>query len=229
MDASTSCRITYTNPLTKETTAVELDRRLNLGRKPRKPGLVIAADDDYVSANAIEVKRSPDGIQVGNCSTHSYIEIRTSQGLRVVFPGEHLVMPTGATIMLRGSAFIHRIEIELADIGKRAQNSTGTKRLVEKFEIAEERRPALVLLCAAHFFPERFGHSPLKASEIAKMLSAQGQRVTAKAINNKLQRTRADIEAHTSEYIDDREALVSYLVRFGYVTLSDVRAQLVAS
>ena len=221
--SSQSCKVIFKDPRTNETIVVEVDKRLNIGRAPKQPGLVIAKDDEYISANAIEVRSNSEGVQIGNTSTHSYIEIRTPQGLRVLFPGEQLLVPTAATVLLRGHTYIYRVEIDPGVLRVAQIKRTGTKRIFEPFVIAEERKSTLVLLCAAHFFPERYGQSPLKASGIAKMLTERGQKVTTKAVNNKLQRTREDIEAHTGDYVDDREALVNYLVRFGYVTLADVK------
>lgn len=213
----------FKDPRTSETIVVEVDKCLHIGRAPKQPGLIIAKDDEYISANAIEVRPNSDGVQIGNTSTHSYIEVRTPQGLRVVFPGEQLLVPTTATVMLRGHTFTYRVEVDPGVLRVAQINRTGTKPVNEPFIIAEERKSTLVLLCAAHFFPERYGQSPLKASDIAKMLTERGQKLTTKAVNNKLQRTREDIEAHTGDYVDDREALVNYLVRFGYVSLTDVK------
>ncbi len=221
--SSRSCTVIFKDPQTSKITEIEVDKRLNIGRAPKQPGLVIAQDDEYISANAIEVRSNSDGAQIGNTSTHSFIEVRTLQGLRVLFPGEQLLVPTAATVMLRGQTFIYRIEIDPGALRAAQIKRTGTKRIFERFTISEERKPTLVLLCAAHFFPERYGQSPLKAREIAKMLTERGQKLTTKAVNNKLQRTREDIEGHTGDYLDDREALVNYLVRFGYITLTDVK------
>lgn len=224
--SSQSCTVTFKDPQTSETIVVEVDKRLNIGRAPKQPGLIIAENDEYISANAIEVRSNSDGVQIGNTSTHSFIEVRTPQGLRVLFPGEQLLVPTAATVMLRGQTYIYRIEVDPGVLRVAQIEKTGTKRIFEHYKISEERKPTLVLLCAAHFFPERYGQSPLKASQIAKMLTERGQKVTTKAVNNKLQRTREDIEGHTGDYLDDREALVNYLVRFGYVTLTDVKGLL---
>ena len=224
--SSQSCTVTFKDPKTSATIVVEVDKRLNIGRAPKQPGLIIAENDEYISANAIEVQPNSDGVQIGNTSTHSFIEVRTPQGLRVLFPGEQLLVPTAATVMLRGQTYIYRIEVDPGVLRVAQIEKTGTKRIFEHYKISEERKPTLVLLCAAHFFPERYGQSPLKASQIAKMLTERGQKVTTKAVNNKLQRTREDIEGHTGDYLDDREALVNYLVRFGYVTLADVKGLL---
>ena len=224
--SSQSCTVIFKDPKTSETIVVEVDKRLNIGRAPKQPGLIIAENDEYISANAIEVRSNSDGVQIGNTSTHSFIEVRTPQGLRVLFPGEQLLVPTAATVMLRGQTYIYRIEVDPGVLRVAQIEKTGTKRIFEHYKISEERKPTLVLLCAAHFFPERYGQSPLKASQIAKMLTERGQKVTTKAVNNKLQRTREDIEGHTGDYLDDREALVNYLVRFGYVTLTDVKGLL---
>ena len=224
--SSQSCTVIFKDPKTSETIVVEVDKRLNIGRAPKQPGLIIAESDEYISANAIEVRSNSDGVQIGNTSTHSFIEVRTPQGLRVLFPGEQLLVPTAATVMLRGQTYIYRIEVDPGVLHVTQIEKTGTKRIFEHYKISEERKPTLVLLCAAHFFPERYGQSPLKASQIAKMLTERGQKVTTKAVNNKLQRTREDLEGHTGDYLDDREALVNYLVRFGYVTLADVKGLL---
>ena len=97
--SSQSCKVMFKDPLTSETIVVEVDKRLNIGRAPKQPGLVIAENDEYISANAIEVRSNSEGVQIGNTSTHSYIEIRTPQGLRVLFPGEQLLVPTAATVL----------------------------------------------------------------------------------------------------------------------------------
>lgn len=220
------CLITYRNPRTGETTTIEVERRLHIGRAPRQPGLVITDDDQFVSANAIEVRRSPEGVQIGNVSSHSHLEIRTDQGLRVLFPGEHLLVPGDASVLLQSSPYQYRIDVRPGAVVPRPRSRTGTRRLDEELAIADERKPVLAALCAAHFLPERYGSSPLKASQIAALLSARGRRLTAKAVNNKIQRTREQIEEHTGEYLDDREGLIAYLVRHGHVTLADVKAHL---
>lgn len=226
MSDDTPCLITYRNPRTGETTTIEVERRLYVGRAPKQPGLVITDDDLYVSANAIELRRSTDGVQIGNVSSHSHLEVRTDQGLRVLFPGEHLLVPGDASVLLQSSPYQYRIEVRPGAVVARPRPRTGTRRLDEEVKIADERKPVLAALCAAHFLPERYGTSPLKAPQIAEILSAQGRRLTAKAVNNKIQRTREQVEELTGEYVDDREGLIAYLVRHGHVTLADVKAYL---
>jgi hypothetical protein len=220
------CLITYRNPRTGETTTIEVERRLYVGRAPKQPGLVITDDDPFVSATAIEVRRSPEGVQIGNVSSHSHLEIRTDQGLRVLFRGEYLLVPGDASVMLQSSPYQYRIEVSPGAAVARQRPRSGTRRLHEEITIAAERKPVLAALCAAHFLPERYGTSPLKASQIAEVLSTRGRRLTAKAVNNKIQRTREQIEELTGQYVDDREGLIAYLVRHGHVTLADVREHL---
>ena len=42
--------------------------------------------------------------------------------------------------------------------------------------------------------------------------------LTPKAVNNKIQRTREQVEAATGAYLNDREGLASFLIRRGHIT-----------
>ena len=134
--SSQSCTVTFKDPQTSETIVVEVDKRLNIGRAPKQPGLIIAENDEYISANAIEVRSNSDGVQIGNTSTHSFIEVRTPQGLRVLFPGEQLLVPTAATVMLRGQTYIYRIEVDPGVLRVAQIEKTGTKRIFEHYKIS---------------------------------------------------------------------------------------------
>ena len=51
--------------------------------------------------------------------------------------------------------------------------------------------------------------------EIAEKLNKSSLDVTAKAVNNKIQRTREQVEEATGLYIEDREGLAQYLIQIG--------------
>ena len=60
-------------------------------------------------------------------------------------------------------------------------------------------------------------------SVFATWLSKQTMAVEYTNFKDRVHDTREDIEAHTGDYVDDRDALVNYLVRFGHITLTDVK------
>ncbi len=66
--------------------------------------------------------------------------------------------------------------------------------------------------------PKKYGVAPLTANEIAEKLNKAALDVTAKAVNNKIQRTREQVEEATGLYIEDREGLAQYLIRKGHIT-----------
>ena len=55
-------------------------------------------------------------------------------------------------------------------------------------------------------------------------MTAAGEPVTAKAVNNKLQRLRTDIADKLGVYLDTREDLADWAIRQGHVSRGAVEA-----
>ena len=56
------------------------------------------------------------------------------------------------------------------------------------------------------------------ANQIAEKLRKFEAELTPKAVNNKIQRTREQVEAETGLYLNDREGLALFLIRRGHIT-----------
>jgi hypothetical protein len=228
MSAGTyTCTISHIPWRSQEAVEVELLRELTIGRAPRGRGMVVGGGDDYVSANAVHLKKKTNGVEIANTSSHSAVEVHHPNGVRIIFPSETLTVNSSSRLVLPSKDVSYIVEIKIEGHEPATQQSGHTRRLVpEDLTIAEERIPALAGLCATYLFPQRFGTAPLKASEIASLLRKSGLDVTAKAINHKIQRTREQVEEHTGMYLDDREGLAQFLIRNKYVTADHVKKYL---
>ena len=222
-----SCTVSHTPWKSNTPIVVRLKSELWIGRDPNKPRLQLGTNDQFISANAARLTMRDTGIEIQNTSSHSQMELHHSTGVRVLFPRESLTIITSSRLVIPSQEINYAILLELAGFEDGSPISSQTMKLVpDDLRIAEERIPALAGLCASFLFPHHFGTSPLKASQIADLLSARGSVITAKAVNHKIQRTREQLEALTGTYIDDREGLAQFLIRHRYITADDVRKHL---
>jgi hypothetical protein len=205
-----------------------LGRNLVIGRDPGKGGFVVGANDSYVSSKAVELIRRKDGVEVRNTSSHTDLDVQQSNALRHIFPGEGIVMISSFTIYLPSKDFTYQVKVEIDGLEAAEQRTGGTRSLVsQRIVISEERLPALAGLCATFLYPSRFGTSPMKASQIAEILTSRGFPVTAKAVKHKIQRTKDQVEQATGNYIDDREGLAQFLIRNRLITAEHVQRYLI--
>lgn len=222
-----TCVVTFTPWKATTPVSVSLKRDLWIGRDPNKPKFQIGSEDQFISANAVHLTLRENGVEVQNTSSHSQMEVHHTNGVRILFPRESLTVVTSSKLLIPSRDINYSVHLELSDFFDQPIVSTQTKRLVpEDLHLADERVPALAGLCASFLFPQQFGTAPLKASQIAELLSAKGYQITPKAVNHKIQRTREQVMAHTGSYIDDREGLAQFLIRNRYITSDDVRRHL---
>lgn len=201
-----------------------------IGREPGKSGFVVGASDPYISSRAVELIRRKDGVEVRNTSSHADLDVQQSSALRHIFPGEGIVMISSFTIYLPSKDFTYQVRVEIDGLVAAEQRTGGTRSLVsQRLVISEERLPALAGLCATFLYPGRFGTSPMKASQIAEILTGRGFPVTAKAVKHKIQRTKDQVEQATGNYIDDREGLAQFLIRNRLITADHVKRYLLGN
>jgi hypothetical protein len=204
-----------------------LEKEVSIGREPRRGGLKIAPSDEFVSANAVQLRRKSTGVEIQNTSSHAQIEIHHSNGVRYLFPKESLTITQSSKIVIPSRDLSYSVEILIEGLDLEVGIGTHTRRLLpDDLVIAHERLPALAGLCANYLFPQHFGYAPLKASEISAYLKKKGLVVTPKAINHKIQRTREQVEEYTGNFIDDREGLAQFLIKNQFVTADDVKKYL---
>lgn len=196
-----------------------MEKKLSIGRNPGKNGLVVGGSDSYVSSIAVELTTKENELIIWNRSSHSELDVRTHTGLRVLFPDEKFIIRESATVIIPSSVYMYKIDLELTDVKQVEQHSTGTQKLDgHDLILAVERIPSLCGLCAFAFYPEKYGTAPLTANQIADKLKKFHPTLTAKAVNNKIQRTREQVEEATGNYLDDREGLAHYLTRKGHIS-----------
>lgn len=222
------CKIFHEDWRTKSRYTINLSKKLVIGRDPGKEGLVVGPSDTYISSKAIELIRHRDGVEIRNTSSHAEVDVQQSNGLRHIFSGEAIVVISSFVIYLPSRDFTYHISVNIEGLEILEQRTGGTKSLLsQKIVISDERLPTLAGLCASFLYPGRFGTAPLKASEIADILTSRGHPVTAKAVKHKIQRTKDQVEQATGNYVDDREGLAQFLIRNRLVTADHVRYYLV--
>jgi len=205
-----------------------LQKSLTIGRDPGKGGMVVGPSDQYISSKAIQLLRRLDGVEIRNTSSHAEVNVQQSNALRHIFPGEGIVMISSFVVFLPSRDFTYQVRVTIEGLESSEQNAGATRNLVsQKIVVSEERLPALAGLCASFLYPGRFGTSPLKASQIAAILTTRGHSVTAKAVKHKIQRTKDQVEEATGNYIDDREGLAQFLIRNRIVTAEHVKQYLI--
>ena len=213
------CTVSFLDPLTRQRSDLVVGKKLCIGRNPGASGLVVGNTDNYVSSIAVELSKKVDELVIWNRSSHSELDIRTQKGLRVLFPDEKFSVRESATIIIPSKDFSYKIEVGVVGAPQIRESASDTRRLDgHDLSLAEERIPTLCGLCASYFYPKKYGVAPLTANEIAEKLNKAALDVTAKAVNNKIQRTREQVEEATGLYIEDREGLAQYLIRKGHIT-----------
>lgn len=226
---SFKCQVSHEDWRHKSRQAMSLKSKLVIGRDPGKGGLSIGPSDLYVSAKALELIRRQDGIEIRNTSSHSEVDVQQSNALRHIFPGEGMVVISSCTIFLPSRDFTYCVAIEIEGLKVTDEPSGGTRNLISQtITIADERLPTLAGLCASFLYPGRFGTAPLKASQIAEILTRRGYPVTAKAVKHKIQRTKDQVEQATGNIIDDREGLAQFLIRNRLITADHVQQYLIS-
>ena len=213
------CNVSFLDPLTRHQSDLVVGKNLCIGRNPGKNGLVVGGSDNYVSSIAVELSKKVDELIIWNRSSNSELDIRTQKGLRVLFPNEKFSVRESATIIIPSSVYMYKIEVGVIGAPQIRESATNTQKLDgHDLSFADERIPTLCGLCASYFYPEKYGNAPLTANQIADKLNKSSHGVTAKAVNNKIQRTREQVEEATGLYIDDREGLAQYLIRKSHIT-----------
>ena len=213
------CTVNYVDPRTGVLSSTGVSQTLSIGRNPGKNGFVIGENDEFVSSIAVQLSRGSNELNISNRSSHTEIDLRLHTGVRVLFRGEQIAVRESATIIIPSSVYMYKIELDLTGIAPVKQSSTGTQKLDgHDLVFAVERIPSLCGLCAFAFYPEKYGTAPLTANQIADRLKKFDPSLTAKAVNNKIQRTREQVEEATGTYLNDREGLAAYLTRKGHIT-----------
>lgn len=226
--ADFNCEVIHEDWRVKSRQAAILQKSLIIGRDPGKGGLVVGPSDQYISSKAIQLVRRPDGVEIRNTSSHAEVNVQQSSALRHIFPGEGIVMISSFVIFLPSKDFTYQVRVTIEGLGATEQHVGATRNLIsQKIVVSEERLPALAGLCASFLYPGRFGTSPLKASQIAAILTTRGHSVTAKAVKHKIQRTKDQVEQATGNYVDDREGLAQFLIRNRIVTAEHVKQYLI--
>jgi hypothetical protein len=222
------CEIRHEDWRIRSHQTATLQESLTIGRDPGKKGLVIGPSDPYISSRAIQLVRRPDGVEIRNTSSHAEIDVQQSSALRHIFPGEGIVMISSFVIFVPSKDFTYQVRVTIEGLEATEQHLGATRSLLsQKVVVSEERLPALAGLCASFLFPGRFGTAPLKASQIAAILTTRGHPVTAKAVKHKIQRTKDQVEQVTGNYVDDREGLAQFLIRNRIVTAEHVKQYLI--
>ena len=218
------CNLVYRSPDGQEY-ACEVTRDLAIGRSPAEGGVVLTPEDRAISGTALVVAVREGHVVVRNASSFAQLDVQHQQGTRFLFPGEELAVRADVIVTIPGTVYSHVVHVQVEGAEDVNDPPTGTTPLVdEAFEVPAERRSALAGLCAARFFPDRFGSALLTATAIANLMTAAGEPVTAKAVNNKLQRLRTDIADKLGVYLDTREDLADWAIRQGHVSRGAVEA-----
>ena len=219
-----SFEIVYRDPSTHTEQTLVVQKSVVVGRDPAEEGLQLSAGlpDMTISANAMRIIEEQGRVAVHNTSSYAALQISRASGALILSPGEALVLSESASVTVPGEVFEHEIRIVLSEAKHWAPEPIGTRSVLpEDYELPEERRETMAHLCAPLFYPRRFNLRQ-KAPEIARRISKSGQKVTAREINNKIQRTKDSIEEKCLTELETREDLARYLVEHGIITKTDV-------
>lgn len=191
---------------------------LCIGRSPGYDGLQLSPEDQSISSVAVELHVEKSEVRVTNRSSYAQLDIHHAKGVRFLFPNEAIITPSSIRLVVPSSTFQHLIEIEIEG-GRSVEPPQGTVPLnQQEFALPQERLPTLAALCIARFSPNRFGSALPNAAEISQLLQGIGLVVTAKAVNNKIQRTKEDIENRLGIYLEKRDDLADWLINNGHIT-----------
>ena len=229
--ALVSFHIHYRDPTTTQEHDLQIDDDLTVGREPSSNGLAVSAAflDFTISSDAVRIYHDNDSIVVHNTSSFAQLEIIRVAGALQLAPNEKLVLAETATVVIPGEAYQHELTITLPQMGLPSTPSGSTRSLVPAgYEIPEERREVLAHLCAPLYYPRRFS-SNQTAREMATRIERNGQSVTAREVNNKIQRTKDAIEEKCLTELATRQDLANYLVEHRLITKADVDALVLAN
>ena len=216
-------QLSYTPPDGGDIIKRSITDLIVIGRDPGENGVALSPEDMTISAKALQLSVKENGLLVGNSSSYSNINVEHNRGLtRHLHPKEELLVDSSIAVSIEGEVFTHKIEIEISGALSAPSSSGTTIDLRQHIAIAQERKPALICLCAARFYPERYGTALLTSADISLMLGRLGIETTPKAINNKVQRTKKDVSERTGLLLDTREDLADFLIGNQLITRTDV-------
>lgn len=219
-----SFQIHYRDPTTRQEHDLEIDRDLSIGREPSANGLVVSAAslDFTISSDAVLIYGEQDRVVVHNTSSYALVEVIRPSGSLQLAPQEKLALAETATVIIPGEAYRHEITITLPQPAVSDRTPSSTRSLIpEGYQVPDERREVLAHLCAPLYYPHRFSPNQT-AREIATRIERNGQVVTAKEVNNKIQRTKDGVEEKCLTELATRQELAAYLVEHQLITKTDV-------
>ena len=210
--------LSYSPPGSPEITRTVVSE-LFVGRDPSDPGLQLIPLDETISRNAVSLRVVSPAMEITNTSSFAEVEVLHDRGSRLLFPGEALTTSGKIEVVIRGEIFTHRVALSPKERRPEVSETAFTQPLQAMgYEIPPERLPTLVALCASRFEPGRFGSDLLSAASISSLLKDNGETVSPKAVNNKLQRIRDDIAETLGVYLESREDLADWAIRNGHVS-----------
>ena len=225
-EAFVSFHIHYRDPTTSQEHDLDIGEEVSVGREPSGNGLAISAAflDFTISSEAVHIYSDGDSIVVHNTSSYAHLEIIRPAGSLQLAPNEKLVLAETATVVIPGEAYQHEVTITPPQITPSTVPSGSTRSLVPAgYEVPQERREVLAHLCAPLYYPRRFSGNQT-AREIASRIERNGQSVSAREVNNKIQRTKDAIEEKCLTELATRQDLATYLVEHQLITKNDVDA-----
>ena len=223
---SMECQIRYDAPDGSLTESRELQEELTVGRAPGEGGIALVPEDQSISRRTAELEIRDMQLVVRNVGTYKQIDIHSQSGVRHLLPGEEMRISSSVTIVIAGEIYTHEIMAKVTGAEPVPVTAGDTAAPSHRdLQIPEERLPAVIALCAPHFYPDRYGKKLMSYKKIAKLLTGVGIEPppTASAIDKKLSRTRIEnINEKHGLFIDTREELVDFVVLNGIVTREDV-------
>jgi hypothetical protein len=219
-----SFQIRYRDPTTQQEHDLKIDSDVSVGRDPSANGLAVssASLDFTISSDAVHIYGEQDRVVVHNTSSYAHLEVTRPSGSLQLAPDEKLVLAETATVIIPGEAYGHEITITPPHPTNSEKSAGSTRSLIpEGYQIPDERREVLAHLCAPLYYPHRFS-SNQTAREIATRIKRNGQVVSAREVNNKIQRTKDAVEEKCLTELATRQELAAYLVEHQLVTKHDV-------
>ena len=226
--ARVSFEITYRDPSNGELHQRAVNESVSAGREPSDDGLVLSAglNDPTISGDAVRISErlGESELIIENTSRYAPIEVQRDVGSSPLARTDKLIVSDSEfTVVVPGKFFEHSLEIRFAGAGVLSPESGATQNFVPAdFELPAERREVLSHLCAPMFYPSRFS-SGNSASDISARIQRSGGAVSAKEVNNKIQRTKESIEEQCLTELNNREELAAFLVTHKLITKQDVR------
>jgi len=226
--ARVSFEITYRDPSSGELHHLVVTEFVSAGREPSDGGLVLSSGlhDSTISADAVRISErvGERELVIENTSRYAPIEVQRDIGSSSLARTDKLIVSDSEfTVVVPGKFYEHSLEIKFAGTQLSPPESGVTQNFVPAdFELPAERREVLAHLCAPMFYPSRFS-SGNSATDISVRIQRRGGAVTAKEVNNKIQRTKESIEEQCLTELNNREELAAFLVTHKLITKQDVR------